>query len=207
MVGQSNRAKGITQMENHWHIIRCTSGQEGRAERYLERMGYPHGWHPTEKVRLSESVYQRICQAAKRTGMWVKGKPPKRYKVRPFVHGYVFLPSDTVDIDRIKRNPFGAWMEVLVINDEPYRLTDAKMADMKQVPERVKALLDDAERKEREAWEAKRPVVGEAAKVLGGAFEGHIASVVSISNGEVTFDGVGPFGQVKVAEKLVERAA
>lgn len=194
-------------MSEYWHIIRCTSGQEGRAERYLERLGYPHGWHPVEKVRLSEKIYQRMLQAAKSAGDLARGKKPKRYKVRPYVHGYVFLPTDEVNIDKIKRNHFGAWMEVLVVNGAPYRLTDARMSGMKQVPDRVRELLDEAERAEREAWEAKRPVVGEPARVVSGHLEGRVARVASISEGRANLEASGLFSEFSIDEKKLERAA
>lgn len=184
----------------YWHIIRCVSGQEGKAERYLERLGYPHGWHPTEKVRLSESVFQRMARAA-------KGKLPKRYRVKPFVTGYVFIPADAIDVDKIKRNVFGAWLDPLIVNGAPYRVTESIMAEMKQVPDRVRELLDEAEQAKRAEWEAKRPVVGGKAKVIAGPFEGHVVDVVSISSGRLVCDVGGLPGGVMMREEMLERVA
>lgn len=190
-----------------WRIIRCTSGQERRAERHLERMGYPHGWHPVEKIRIREAVYQRMVRAAKKLPSWT-GKKPERFKIRPFIHGYVFVPADDIDTHRIKgQHTPQLWMDVVCVDDKPYSLTNADMAAMKQVPERLKQMLDEIERKAREEWEAKRPQVGKTAKIVDGVFQGNDGKVTSVSPGYVEVDIGALIGRVKVPEQMVERVA
>lgn len=190
-----------------WRIVRCTSGQEGRAERYLERMGYPHGWHPIRKVRISEAVYQRLLSGWKRLGKKATSRKPDRYRKKPYVHGYVFIPAEKIEPYRINGHHPGFWMEVLCVDGRPYELTDANMAQMKEVPDRVKELVEAAERAAHAAWLAKRPVVGGTAKITSGAFEGKSGQVVSINQGQVQIDVGALLGMIKVDETKVERVA
>lgn len=190
-----------------WFIIRCTSGQEGKAERYLERMGYPHAWHPKQKRRLSEAVYQRLLRAAKKLPNWARSKPPSRHKVIPYVYGYVFLPTDDIEPHRINgHHSPQVWMEVLCVNGNPYRLRDEDMTRMRDIPDTLKALIDEAERKAYEEWQAKRPVIGGRAKVISGIFEGYEAVVTEIRAGEVVMD-LTTVGPVKLPETTVEKVA
>ena len=187
-----------------WCIIRCTSGKEAIAEALLDRMGYPGGWHPVEKVRMSEAVYQRRLRAAKMLPGWAQIKTPKRYTIRPVVTGYVFLPAPSMQVHQINGNHPSVWMGVLCVNGAPYRLTDTTMAKMRQTPERIKQLVDDARKAEQEAWEAKRPQVGGKAIVTAGMFEGNEGTVISVGD-DVELD-VGAFlGYVKVPQSHVER--
>lgn len=192
----------------YWHIIRCTSGQEGRAERYLEQMGYPHGWHPTDKKRLSEAVYARLLRSWNNLPKFAKSNKPKRYTTVPYVYGYVFVPTDEIDVHRVNGHHPRVWMGVLCVDGAPYRLTDAQMAEMKSVPARVKELLDEAERAEREAWEAKRPVPGQQGRVVQGPFEGVTADVDCVTaEGEVKFKGTGLLAALTIPQEHVERVA
>ena len=194
-------------MAEHWYIIRCTSGQEGRAERYLERMGYPHGWHPTQKRRLSEAVYQRLMRAHSKLPSFAKSKKPSRYKIAPYVYGYVIVPAEDMEVHRVNGHHPQVWMGVLCVNGSPYRLTDAQMAEMRSVPERVRQLLDEAEKAAREGWEAKRPVVGGKARVMQGSFQGASGTVEVIERGHVRFDDAGMFGRMRFPQEHVERVA
>ena len=159
-------------MTDQWAIIRCKSGQEVRAERYLERMGYPDGWHPVEKVRTSPRAYQRAL-AAWRQAMETRRKP-QTHKTRPLVHGYVFapIPKGGIDPARIKHSPFAIWMEVLCVNDAPYTVTSEAMAAMRQIPERLKEMIDVAEYEAQQRRLEDMPVVGEMAIVADGPFQG-----------------------------------
>lgn len=186
-----------------WHIIRCTSGQEGRAERYLERMGYPHGWHPVRKVRLSEAVYKRLIRAWEKLGTKAASRKPERHRTQPFVHGYVFLPAETVSPFQINGHHPGVWMEVLAVDGAPYRLTDTDMAKMKDVPDRVQEIVAEAERAARAAWEAKRPKVGLKARITAGVFAGSEGEVISITHGQAEIDIGMILGRVKVAETML----
>lgn len=189
---------------SNWFIIRCTSGQEGRAERYLERMGYPHGWHPERKVRLSEAVYQRLLQSWKKLDTAARSRKPDRYRKKPYVYGYVFLPAEEVAIYGINGHHPRVWMEVLCVDGKPYRLKDSHMAAMKEVPDRVQTIVDEAERAARAAWEAKRPAIGKRAKIVSGIFEGQEGVVKAIAEGEVEIDIGALIGRVKVSETLLE---
>lgn len=188
-----------------WHIIRCSSGQEGRAERYLERMGYPNGWHPTEKVRLSEAIYQRMVQAAKKLPAWAQSRKPSRYKVKTTVTGYVFLPADHVIVHQINGHHPNVWMEVLCVNGEPYRMSDDQMAQMRETPDRVRDIVNAAEAAKLAAWEAMRPAVGAMGRIVRGSFEGNQGPVVSIGAGEVKIDIGAVAGHVTLPEQMVER--
>ena len=187
---------------SNWFIIKTTSGQECRAERYLERMGYSNGWHPVEEVRISERIYQRL--KASRTG-----KPPPRYKTRPIVTGYVFLPSDDVDVHRINgHHTAQLWMDVLCVNGEPYRVSDATMSQMRSVPDRLQELLDEAQRAAQAEWEAKRPIVGCEARVIhDGLYQGLVGVVSDYweDRGEVKIDFPASIGRVSMRDTMVER--
>ena len=66
------------------------------------------------------------------------------------------------------------------------------MARMQDVPQRVKSLIDDAMRAEREAWERVRPQVGKLAKLVAGPFAGH-EGVVKHIEGDALQIVVGAF--------------
>lgn len=191
-----------------WVIIRCTSGQEGKAERYLERLGYPHGWHPTERKRISEKIYQRMLAASKKLPSWAQSRTPKRYKVKPIVTGYVFLPAPEIAVHQINgHHTSNLWMEVLCVNGTPYRLSDETMSAMRDIPKQLRDLLDQAQAEQRAAWEAKRPIVGQEACVMGGPFQGNCGMVESAGDGTVKLDIGALLGSITVPAEMVERAA
>jgi len=190
-----------------WLIIRCTSGQEGKAERHLAQLGYPDAWHPTEKVRVSEAIYQRMLRASQKLPSWAQSRKPKRYKVKPIVTGYVFLPAPEVAIHEINDHEAPQlWMSVLCVNGAVYRLSDETMAQMRATPDRIKEMVDQAEAAKRYEWEIKRPVVGEEACVMEGPFRGTCGVVQSVMRGEVEIDIGALLGRVKCPEGIVERA-
>ncbi|MEL7282121.1 MAG: transcription termination/antitermination NusG family protein [Pseudomonadota bacterium] len=193
---------------SNWFIIKVTSGQEGKAERFLERMGYPYGWHPTHKVRMSEAIYQRLLRANKQLPAWAQRKAPPRYKVKPVVTGYVFVPAEEISVHQVNgHHTSQLWMQVLCVNGSPYRVKDEVMAQMKLVPERVQDLLDEARRAEQAAWEAKRPRVGEMARVIDGPFIDHVGPVARMKDGMVLFEVRGLLSCVHIPEQMVERVA
>jgi len=183
------------------------SGQEGKAEQYLERLGYPHGWHPTQKERLSESIYQRLCAAMRGTNAWSKGQRPKRYKIKPMVHGYVLLPASDIDPARIKYSPFACWMEVLCIGETPYVIPPEQMAKMRQMPDRLREVFEEAERLAEEARRAVMPIVGQPAVVIHGPFQDQKGIVTSIESGRVEIDLGQTIGPVWVRTAYAQRVA
>lgn len=186
-----------------WYIVKCLSGHEGRAERFLERLGYPHGWHPTEKVRLPEKLYLRALERFSRKG----GPKPQRHRISPVVTGYVFVPADCIDWRAIKENPFGEWMEVLTVAGAPYVISDEAMMKMRSIPDRLAEMVKSVEDARRKAWEAKRPIVGQEAMVVDGLFKGKKGPVEEIHGEMVRIDVGGYAGPIDIPQHYVERAA
>lgn len=174
-----------------WFIVRTMSGQEGKAERYLERLGYPNGWHPIEEKRIGQRLYDRLCRMAKAAGR----EKPDRIRKAPYIHGYVFIPGKEIDPYKVRYSDLPLWMDVLCsgMDMKPFSLSSDDMAAMRQFPDRIREMIEDAEAQARAAWEATRPIQGEKARVTGmPSFEGQIGVVERIHKGKVFID----FGQM-----------
>lgn len=197
-------------MNEQWYIVRCMSGQEGKAERILERLGYPYGWHPTESVRVSPRIYQRALSAWKvarggKTGS--KAEMPKKFRVKPLIHGYVLLPAVAIDVIRIKNNPFSLWLEVLCVGDAPYTIPQKQMAQMRQMPDRLREVFEEAERIAEQARIEALPVIGQEAIVTAGALQGYKGQVAAMEGSRVEIDFGMRIGCVTVDVGSVQRLA
>lgn len=186
-----------------WQVMRCTSGQEAATAARMARLGYPGGWWPTREAKAHSGAKQRALKAAKKRGAFV---PPEK-KMVPFIPGYVFVPH-TLDIDRA-RSPSGAkvWMAVLVVNGYAVSIPDDEMCQMRDIPQRLRARLDEIEAQMRHEREAKRPSIGQSAIVVAGVFEGQKGKVQKVDGGKVTLDVGGVLGFIKAPLDMVERVA
>ena len=79
------------------------------------------------------------------------------------------------------------------------------MANMRNMPDRLRAEAETADAAERAAREAKRPVQGEPMRVMEGPLVGSVVTAVAVTGSEVFFDG--PLGRIKVEIGKVERVA
>jgi transcription antitermination factor NusG len=124
---------------------------------------------------------------------------------RAWVPGYLFIPTEEISCHIINGHHGQLWFRVLAPGGTPYRVKDEDMARMRDVPSRVKDLVDEAKRQEYEAWQAVRPVIGEIARVTRGTFAGTRGVVKAIHGGEVAIDTNGPIKAIKVPESIAER--
>lgn len=160
----------------HWHIIQVKGGMEDNAEARLEALGYPETFCPRKDVDLRPRG--KIARA--------RGAKPKWGK-RPYVAGYVFVCTPDIRAHVINEDRHGRlWMRVLSPGGVPYVVTDKQMARMRDVPERIKQLVDEVKRQELEARAARRPQVGGKAQIIEGPFAGMPGTVHSITGDSVT---------------------
>jgi transcription antitermination factor NusG len=164
----------------HWYIIEVTSTKEAAACAILRRLGYRETFYPQRKVDARPRG--KAKRAASRAPRWA---------YRAWVPGYVFLCADRIETHRITGSHGRVHMRVLCPGGEPYRVTDEDMARMKDVPKRVRALIDAVRRREREEWERRRPQVGALAKLVSGPLSGSEGVVREITGDQVRLE-VGP---------------
>lgn len=174
-----------------WCIVQVTSGREEAAGAILDRLGYPGAWYPTRKVQATSRLRQKRATTA------------PRYVQRAWVPGYLFLPTTTPEHHVINGTHGRLWMRLITPGGEVYRVQDRDMARMQDVPKRVQELVDEARRKEQEAWQAVCPEVGKRAKLVSGPFMGAQGVVISITDGEVVLDcGVPIRAPLENAQKV-----
>ncbi len=193
-------------MAENWYIVRCLSGQEGRAERFLEKLGYPHGWHPTERVRAPSRGFQMALAAWRRMG-GNKASKPDRYTTKPVVTGYVLVPADNIDPARVKHSPFNCWMEVVCVGDRPYAIPSAQMAAMRKLPSRLVETIEEAARLAEEDRKARLPVVGAEVEAIAGPFTGHKGYVAQIEGNSAEVEMGVIIGSVWFGVDDLERVA
>lgn len=190
---------------SHWQVIRCTSGSEIAALARLARLGYSGGWFPQKQVNALSGAKKRVLRQAKRRGAVSQPKPAK--KQVPWIPGYVFVPCE-VEIERVRSHPESKlWMAALVVNGSTVSISDDDMCSMREIPDRLKARLEEFEAQIRAEREARRPVVGGKAVVVDGAFAGHDGCVKSIEPAGVKIDVGGLIGYITAPLDMVERVA
>lgn len=177
-----------------WHIIQCPSGKERDTEAILARLGYEDTFYPKRTVD------------ARPRGKALRGKHQGPNTVqRAWVTGYVFVDAGFIECHRINRTHGKITLRVLSPGGVPYKVTDEQMARMRDVPQRVKDLIDQVRREERAAWEAKRPMMGQPAIVVDGTFKDKQGEVVHMQGDTVKLD-LGMFlGLVTIPAMQVER--
>ena len=168
-----------------WYILtapRTRVGMVGDCA-WLCRTGADEAWFPEEPV-------WRMVRRGPRTF--------REQTSRPIVAGIVFmrassLPQWDVLADRKRIRP-------LMIGDMPVAVTEAVMAQMEQVPQRIADLRDAVETLRLAEAEANRPRPGEDAVFTAGPFAGIVVQVHSIDGdtavlmiggGRVTADVAG----------------
>lgn len=142
-----------------WMIVECTSTKERASCMVLERLGYEETFYP--KRWVDQRPRGKKARAKSNKPNWVE---------RAWVPGYLFLCAESVAVHRINGSHGKLHMRILSPGGVPYEVSDEDMARMQDVPERVKALIEDAKAAEREAWERVRPQVGKLAKLVAGPF-------------------------------------
>ena len=153
-----------------WRIIQCTSGKEDASEAILARLGYPETFHPRRRVDLRPRSKAR--RSAHQGPIW---------GYRAWVPGYTFVRCEAIACHRVTGPHGRIHLRVLAPGGVPYTVTDQQMAQMRDVPKRVKELIEEAKQAEREAWERVRPRVGHKGKVMTGPFEGEECLVLALT--------------------------
>jgi transcription antitermination factor NusG len=132
--------------------------------------------------------------------------PPAKKRV-PYIPGYIFVPHK-VEIHRVKSHPEARlWMAALVINGKAVTISDDDMCKMRDIPDTLKARLEQIEEQIRKEREAKRPVLGGLATIVDGVMAGQRGTVIGLQRGEVKIDTGGILGHVMAPVEIVERVA
>lgn len=197
-------------MTGTWLIVHGTSGREELAALSLAQEGYSETFYPYDEI---ENPAFRKWMRRKGAFLRAKRKPPRkppRFIRQTVVKGYTFVDIGDGDrfalVDacrRISEKSEKLTLRVVAPGGIPYAVSDAVMLQMKRIPGRLQELLDEAERAEREAELARRPVVGGKARILDGALAGETYDVEHIADGWVTFSALG--GRMKAPVAAVER--
>lgn len=181
-----------------WHILSVTGGKELAACAALARYGYTETWYPT-----------RVIDARPRAKVARSMPGTKRRRTVAHVPGYVFLflrPGQPLWCHVINGHEGGVFMRVLSPGGVPYEVRDADMARMKQVPDRIRQLVEEVRERERQEAEAKRPRVGQIATVTEpGAFAGWRGTVLEITASGIRLDC--DLGRITVPHDGAERVA
>ena len=163
-----------------WLIVRCMSSKEQRGMLDLGR----------------HIVADMHCPAVRAQN---KASPGKRYTWRALVPGYIFVdwgskdPVRLVDICRMLTEANlsgGTFLKVLSPGGTPYAVTDDEMAQMRDMPDRLRKLAEDAEAAEKAAREARRPRVGEPARIMEGVMTGRTVVVTRVSKRAAFFETI-----------------
>lgn len=187
-----------------WWIVSVSSGKEAPACAALARKGYPDAWYPKRKIDTRpRSKTARVKAARQRAGM---PAPPPRYIERAWVPGYVFVDAPAIECHRINGMHGRLHMRVLSPGGEPYRLEDADMARMRDVPKRVREMVHAVAAAERAARAQVEPREGEPAKIVEGPFSGVSGPVTAMRGDEVRIEGAGSL-PVWVPKEYAERVA
>ena len=177
-----------------WWIIECTSTKEQASCEVLQRLGYEETFYPQKRVNnLPKAKRARAASKA------------PRYVWRAWVPGYVFACAERITPHIINKTHGRLSLRVLSPGGIPYEVTDEDMARMADVPKRVRDLIEDVKRQEREAWLAKRPEIGKPAVITVGALQGQSGPVTDRREGEVQVE-VGPI-KAWVREEYAEKVA
>lgn len=169
-------ARRVTSADG-WRLVTCPGGKEAAAVQILARLGYPETFYPVRLVdaRPRSKRARATCAA------------PRRIE-RAWVPGYVFVRCRSIDMFRVCRVHGRIPLRVIAPRGVPYRVTDAEMADMAQVPDRVRHLVEAAKAAEAAAWVARQPVVGREARITRGPFIGRQGVVVCVEGDACTLD-------------------
>jgi transcription antitermination factor NusG len=100
----------------------------------------------------------------------------------------------------------GRLLGVVGYHERPLAITDAVMAQMRQVPGRIELLRQQEEAREKAARLARIPRVGEKAKITQGPLAGWIVDVASINAGIARFIAPLLGGQeIEITVETLER--
>lgn len=167
-------AKG--QPRSVWYALRCGARQEVAAVFRLIRLGVAEAWFPSKTV--------------------TRERRGRHYSVQTrLAPGYVFVRTDRVlHWHRLKELTQHAITGVVSIGVTPWEITEAAIARMTAVPERIEAERQEAEaaRLQEASRQAaletgKQPVVGRPARLLDGPFAGQVVHVDGIHRARVMF--------------------
>lgn len=162
----------------NYYIIRCTSGREQTARKWLKEIGYCETWVPMRRMlRRADQVMRDM----KRCKSPVARKRIKRFEWKPWVYGYIFVKADHIDVAKIRylvEDLNNLWMEVLVIHGKPVAVSHLDMLKMKAVPANAKKLIDDLNAQAEAEARANELQFGDEAVIIDGPFIGQTGLVV-----------------------------
>lgn len=155
-----------------WFVLKTHPVKEPDACSWLGRHGV-EAWFPVESV-------------------WRRKPGSKRYRIlveKKVAPGYVFalFPGEPYWDRLFEAYPGRLYVRSAVsVGGMPARISNAQVAQMALVPERLRLEKErlEAERLAREAAEAeaRRVYAGQKARVIGGAFEGHLVDVTQVGD-------------------------
>lgn len=164
-----------------WFIVETTSTKEKASCLVLERLGYSETFFP--KRWVDGRPKGKKARAKSNKPNWVE---------RAWVSGYVFVCAEHIAVHRINGSHGKLHMRIVSPGGVPYEVSDEDMAQMQDVPQRVKALVEEARQAEIDAWKRVQPQVGKLAKLVAGPFAGHEGIVREIEGDTLQIE-VGAF--------------
>ncbi len=168
-----------------WHILEVTSTKESAVCQILQnRLGAVETFFPQRRVQI-------------------RHRRGTRYVWRAYVPGYVFARFGDLQLHRVNGTHGRLSMRVMCPGGQPYRVTDEDLADMADVPKRVREAIAAVRAREAAERAAKAPQVGSPATVLDGPLAGLCGPVTAIRGDVVSIEG--PTATVAVAAENVER--
>jgi transcription antitermination factor NusG len=154
-----------------WVVLIVPPQGERRAIAWLDEKGVTEAWYPTETVYVHARVppYKRIP------------------RIKPIATGYLFAKLDRRPIwDFLFSQSRGKISDVMRIGERPVALADSDLMQMREVPERLRALRDAM-------TEAKRIRPGDTVTITEGTLAGWVVRVDSLTGGTIRFTAPGGF--------------